>query len=189
MRRPLPTALFLGRPGARRGAWFLQSSDLIRWGGLAAMSSGVAWWLLALLELAGAYEGESPWLTVLFIAALLLLLAGMVGFHALQEGSYGRTGRAGFYAVLAAGVLILIWNLVYLLSGSGIEWLRAVALLGLLVGLALYGAATLRARVLPRWCGVVFVVAFPITALLDAYGNIWFGLVWVALGYVLWSRR
>ena len=167
----------------------MPSSDLIRWGGLAAMLSGVAWWLLALLELAGAYEGESPWLSVLFIVALLLLLAGMVGFHALQEGSYGRIGRAGFYAVLAVGVLILIWNLVSLLSGSGIGWLRAISLLGLLVGLALYGAATLRARVLPCWCGVVFIVAFPITALLDAYGNIWIGLVWLALGYVLWSRK
>jgi hypothetical protein len=42
-------------------------------------------------------------LTVLFIVALLLLLAGMVGFYALQKGSYGRIGRAGFYVVLAAG--------------------------------------------------------------------------------------
>src|SRR5829696_10135015 len=98
----------------------MSSSDLVRWGGLATMLSGVAWWLQALLELAGVYEGESPWLTVLFIVALLLLLAGMVGFHALQRGSYGRVGRAGFYAVLAAGALILIWNLVSLLSGSGI---------------------------------------------------------------------
>ena len=128
-------------------------------------------------------------MSVLFVVALLLLLAGMVGFHALQRGSYGRVGRAAFYAVLAVGVLILIWNLVSLLSGSGIGWLRAIALVGLMAGFALYGAATLRARVLPRWCGVVLIVAFPITALLDAYGNIWIGLVWLVLGYALWSRR
>ena len=65
--------------------------------------SGVAWWLQVLLELARVYEGGSPWLTVLFIVALLLLLAGMVGFYALQKGSYGRIGTAGFYVVLAAG--------------------------------------------------------------------------------------
>ena len=167
----------------------MSSSDLIRWGGLAAMLSGVAWWLQALLELSGVYEGGSPWLTVLFIVAFLLLLAGMVGFHALQKGSYGRIGRAGFYAVLAVGVIILIWNFVFLLSGSSIEWLRSIALLGVLVGFALYGAATLQARVLARWCGVVFIIAFPITALLEAFGNIWFGLVWLALGYILWSQR
>ena len=153
------------------------------------MLSGVAWWLQALLELAGVYEGGSPWLAVLFIVAFLLLLAGMVGFHALQKGSYGRIGRVGFYAVLAAGVIILIWNLIFLLSGSSIEWLRSIALLGVLVGFALYGAATLQARVLPRWCGVVFIIAYPITAFLEAYGNIWFGLVWLALGYMLWSQR
>ena len=153
------------------------------------MLSGVAWWLQALLELSGVYEGGSPWLTVLFIVAFLLLLAGMVGFRALQKGSYGRIGRVGFYAVLAAGVIILIWNLIFLLSGSSIEWLRSIALLGVLVGFALYGAATLQARVLPRWCGVVFIIAFPITALLEAFGNIWFGLVWLALGYILWSQR
>jgi hypothetical protein len=64
-----------------------------------------------------------------------------------------------------------------------------MTLLGLLVGFALYGAATLRARVLPRWCGVVFIIAFPITALLEEYGNIWFGLGWLALGYMVWSQR
>jgi hypothetical protein len=73
--------------------------------------------------------------------------------------------------------------------GSSIDWLRSIALLGVLVGFALYGAATLQARVLPRWCGVVFITAFPITAFLEAYGNIWFGLVWLALGYMLWSQR
>lgn len=167
----------------------MASSNLIRWAGLAAMLSGVAWWLQALLELSGVSEEGSPWPTVLFIVGLLLLLAGMFGFHALQHGSYGRIGRAGFYAVLAAGVIILIPNLVFLLSGSTIEVLFPIALLGLLVGFALYGVATWRAGVLPRWCGVVFVVAFPITTLLGAYGNIWFGLVWLAFGYVLWSRR
>ncbi|CAA9476103.1 MAG: hypothetical protein AVDCRST_MAG25-2426 [uncultured Rubrobacteraceae bacterium] len=158
---------------------------------MAAVLSGVMWWVQALLELAGVVgeEGESPWLTISFIVALLLLLAGMVGFHAVQKGSYGRLGRAGFYTVIAAGVVILIPNLVFLLSGSTIEVLFPIALLGLLVGFALYGVATWRAGVLPRWCGVVFVVAFPITTALGAYGNLWFGLVWLALGYVLWSRR
>ena len=166
----------------------MSSSNLTRWGGIAAMLSGVVWWVQALLELAGVSEEESPWLTVLFIVALVLLLAGMVGFHTLQKGSYGRIGRAGFYTVIAAGIVILIPNLVFLLTGSSIEVLFPIALLGLLIGFALYGAATLQARVLPRWCGIAFIIAFPITAILGAYGNIVFGLVWLALGYILWSR-
>jgi hypothetical protein len=81
-----------------------------------------------------------------------------------------------------------------LLGGEvGLGWLAAVGVLGLLVGLALYGAATLQARVLPRWCGILFIILMPGTILFGAllsgaYSIIWSGLVWVALGYALWSQ-
>jgi membrane protein implicated in regulation of membrane protease activity len=60
------------------------------------------------------------------------------------------------------------------------------------VGLALYGAATLRAGVLASWCGWALIVVPPIASLLNSkvfYGSIaLFGVLWVALGYVLWSQ-
>jgi hypothetical protein len=58
------------------------------------------------------------------------------------------------------------------------------------IGMLLLGIATVRARVLPRWCGValiVGVVAMFIGA--ESGGMVLFGLVWVAVGYVLWSGR
>jgi len=58
-----------------------------------------------------------------------------------------------------------------------------------LVGFVLYGAATLQARVLPRWCGVGFIVGWPVTVALGDLGTVLFGLLWLAIGYVLWSRR
>ena len=58
-----------------------------------------------------------------------------------------------------------------------------------MVGLVLYGAATLQARVLPRWGGIALIVSLPLTILLQDFGGLVFGLVWLALGYVLWSRR
>ena len=55
------------------------------------------------------------------------------------------------------------------------------------------GAATLRAGVLARWCGALLIVAvlgIPIYFALGNYGGaILYGLLWLALGYVLWSRR
>jgi hypothetical protein len=55
------------------------------------------------------------------------------------------------------------------------------------------GIATLRARVLPPWCGVLLIIAvlgIPVYFALGNYGGaIVYGLVWVALGYALWSRR
>ena len=75
----------------------------------------------------------------------------------------------------------------------GLGWLGAVGVLGTLVGLVLYGAATLQARVLPRWCGILFIILMPGMILFGsllsgAYPIIWSGLVWVALGYALWSQ-
>jgi hypothetical protein len=72
-----------------------------------------------------------------------------------------------------------------------------------MVGFVLYGAATLQARVLPRWCGVGFIVGLPVwrgIGTVSEYGGLlggtigWtlggilFGLLWLALGYVLWSE-
>ena len=43
----------------------------------------------------------------------------------------------------------------------------------------------------PRWCGLALLLGEPITSkyVLGDYGGIVFGLMWVALGYVLWSLR
>ena len=130
----------------------------------------------------------APYLDVMFVVAMLLMLAGMMGFHALQQANYGRLGWVGFYAVVV-GVLALVLGLVLLLLGStALLWLLPVATLAVLVGFALYGVATLQARVLPRWCGVALIVAFPAAIALGTYAYFWLGLVWLALGYVLWRQ-
>jgi len=64
--------------------------------------------------------------------------------------------------------------------------------LGWLVGFPLLGIATLRARVLPRWCGVLLIAYFPLFGfLLSSYGwgGVALGLLWLALGFVLWPWR
>ena len=161
------------------------SSSLVRLGGLASMLAGVVFLVDEILGL----MNPAPYLDVMFVVAMLLMLAGMMGFHALQQGNYGRLGWVGFYAVVV-GVLALVLGLVLLLSGStALLWLLPVATLAVLVGFALYGVATLQARVLPRWCGVALIVAFPAAIALGTYAYFWLGLVWLALGYVLWRKR
>jgi hypothetical protein len=161
------------------------SSSLVRLGGLASMLAGVVFLVDEILGL----MNPAPYLDVMFVVAMLLMLAGMMGFHALQQGNYGRLGWVGFYAVVV-GVLALVLGLVLLLSGStALLWLLPVATLAVLVGFALYGVATLQARVLPRWCGVALIVAFPAAIALGTYAYFWLGLVWLALGYVLWRQR
>ena len=174
----------------------MSSSGLIRWGGLAAMLAGVVWvvsGIFAILYQGVHAPGTFPYYLVegTFAVAVLFTVVGMVGLHALQKGSYGRIGRAGFYTVVLASSGQVLGTVVLLAGSAALAWLVfPVGVLAVLVGFVLYGAATLQARVLPRWCGVGLIVGLPVAIALGLYGgNILFGLLWLALGYVLWSWR
>ena len=166
------------------------SSNLVRWGGPAAMLGGVTWVVLGLGAVVGylqAIPGRED--VVLFIVALLLTAAGLVGLHTLQKGSYGRLGQAGFYISLTAITARILGAVVFLAGSSALEWISLPGTLGMLVGFVLYGFATLQARVLPRWYGLALIVSMPVSLPLAMYGTVLFGLFLVVLGYVLWLRR
>jgi len=141
----------------------MAQSEWVRWGGLAGMGGGVLFIVYSLLGVAIGKGDEAGPLDLLAILAYVLIVVGLVGFHALQQRNYGRIGRAGLYTTIGAIVLWEILLLGGLLGGGeGLEWLVAVGVLGTLVGEVLYGAATLQARVLPRWCGVLFILLVPV---------------------------
>jgi hypothetical protein len=168
----------------------MASSALIRWGAVGLMLGGVIWVVLGLSALVGylqAIPGRED--VVLFVVAHLLLAVGLVGLHALQKGSYGRLGRAGFYIALVAIAARVLGAVVFLAGSSALEWISLPATLGMLVGFVLYGVATLRARVLPRWYGLALIVSLPVSLPVAVYGTVLFGLFLVVLGYVLWLRR
>jgi 4-amino-4-deoxy-L-arabinose transferase-like glycosyltransferase len=111
-----------------------------------------------------------------------LLVVGLAGLHALQKGRVGLIGLLGFYVTIV-GILAQLLGLVDL------GFLVMVGALVILVGLALYGIGTVRARVLPLWCGMLLIATLAIAIPLGPYTNVWFGFVWLALGYILWLRR
>jgi hypothetical protein len=79
---------------------------------------------------------------------------------------------------------------VYLAGSSALAWISYPwGTIGMLVGFVTYGVATMRARILPLWCGLALIVSMPISLPLSAYGTILFGLIMGALGYALWSRK
>jgi hypothetical protein len=63
----------------------------------------------------------------------------------------------------------------------------------LLVGSVLLGVIILRARLLPWWCGVLLIVAFPLghfaNAIFGAAENLLLALLWGSIGVALLSRR
>jgi len=152
---------------------------------------GGATWLVLGLSIRFGYLQAIPGRedVVLFVVALLLTAVGLVGLHTLQRGSYGLLGQVGFYLALVAVAARILGAAVFLAGSSALEWISLPATLGMFVGLVLYGVATLRARVLPRWYGLALIVCMPVSLPLAVYGTALFGLIMVVLGYALWLQR
>ena len=107
----------------------------------------------------------------------------------MQKESYGLLGEAGFYLALVAMTGRILGAVVFLAGNPVLEWISLPATLIMLLGLVLYGVATLRARVLPRWYGLALIVSMPVSLPLSVYGTALFGLIVVVLGYGLWLHR
>jgi len=178
----------------------MSSSDVVSWGAMGALLAGIAWLLSGLISLVMPGQGTEEigsfsyyLLETLFCAATVGILGGLASLHALQVASYGRLGVIGFYAAFIGTALLLISTAATIIAGR--EVLNFLFVLGFLgtLGLVPLGVATLRARVLPRWCGVLLIVAvmgIPVYFALGNYGGaILYGLVWLGLGYTLWLER
>jgi hypothetical protein len=155
------------------------------------MVGGGVWLVFGLIEAsAGPVVAAQPFPLLLTIIAELLGAVGLVGLHALQQGSYGDLGKGGFYTTLAGIVAQVLGSVIALFGSAALTWLVfPVGFLLIFAGLVLYGGATLEAGVLPRWYGIVLIITMPIDFLLQQYGGIWIGLVFLVLGYVLWLGR
>ncbi len=181
----------------------MKTANLIRWGALAALASGALWIAGGLLHL--AYPQDPPGAlghylnylgTAIFSAAYLGTLGGLVGLHARQMDNYGRLGRAGFCLAFVGAALAFVGQatsgifpqngtLGWLFSDPGFGFMAGIILTSL--GLVLLGVATLRAGVLPRWCGFGLIALVVFSALGAFGGFVVVGLIWLALGYALWS--
>ena len=151
----------------------------------------------------------------------LLFLAGIAGLYARQVAEGGWLGLAGFLTlsvswalqtafifaeafilpVLAPTAPQFVESFLGIFNGfpgqMNIGALPAVyGVVGLLymLGGVLFGIATLRARVLPRWAGgLLAVAATPAAALLphaiQRFAAVPVGLALAWLGYALWAER
>jgi hypothetical protein len=156
----------------------MSSSNLIRLAGLAALSSGVLAVVVALLRLVVDIEDPVTATTasyaivfLLYLLSAALLLLGLVGLYTSQSQAAGILGLVGFLVaflgtVLAAGAL---WSELFItpaLAAEAPELLAAelgipgfvlIALLGA-VGWVLFGVATMRAGVYPRWAALFLMI-------------------------------
>jgi hypothetical protein len=174
------------------------TSHLIRWGGWAGVLAAVMFVLAGILILVAppqrVFNSFSDYLIeVILVLAFALTLLALAGLHTLQSGRYGRLGAAGSLITFIGYALIAVVTAVSLLvGGEALFAVRLIAALAVVIGSIILGAMTLRARVLPWWCGVLLIVGFPLGDVLDsivARGSegIVLGILWGLVGYVLLS--
>lgn len=162
------------------------ASNLVRWGGLAAVVGGLMWVIKGGTIL---LTGQQP--PAVFEAALPLFAVGLLGLHARLDGRGGSLGKAGVlvaYAGLASAAIVLI---------APLSPFYAVAGFGPFLGLVLLGSATPRAKVFPpTWSALPLAMGLGGPLLILAGGGlaliserlleipiVLVGLAWMLLGY------
>ncbi|HWI05949.1 MAG TPA: hypothetical protein VNT54_00360 [Solirubrobacteraceae bacterium] len=155
-----------------------KSHHIVRCGALATTLGGAAFVAEGLLYL----TAERALQDLLLALAYILVAAGLIGFHEIQRGRLRLSGRLGFDAAIVGWAVALVGHTASLEAVHGLGF--AIALVGYL----LYGIASFRGRVIPRWSGAAIAVAGPLSLLVGEYTTVVFGLLWVVLGYALWSE-
>ena len=183
------------------------SSNLIRWGGLAAILGGLIWIVAAIITASkprgciGPAEcdvmamRDTSDVAPLLLLALLLSAMGLARMfiRARNTGRLDRWGQIGV-VLCAAGVALLVLGM-GLNAISEVFWaLVPLGGLALVIGLALVGIGALRMEALPRWAAVLLVIgSLGMLGSNDQNAQVLmaipFGIGWLAVGYALWSGR
>lgn len=205
-----------------------------RWSGLVAILGGLLVAIgIPLHPLRyGEAVKQSPYAAIhtLISVGLMLALFGLMGLYVRQAGKLGRLGLIGFFIAFIGQVLTLsglitegfMWPAVAQYDPAAVHNFdinspvgQVIALLapaffgGLIlfaVGYALFGIATVLARVPARWSGALIAIgavlytvggfALPlfgthsiVVTIIESSGAIPFGLGFILIGYTLWTGR
>jgi hypothetical protein len=173
------------------------SSSMVRWGGLAGVFAAVmfvvSFIINQLAPVQRVYDTSSDYLyQVVALVAYAGAMVAVLGLHALQSPSerYGRLGAVGSLLTFSGYAIVVVVSAISLVQGGqALLTVRIAGAAAVLIGSILLGAMTIRARVVPWWCGVLLIVAFPLghysNAVVSGGESILLGLLWGSVGYAL----
>jgi hypothetical protein len=176
-------------------------SSKVKWGGIAGVAAAALLILSTILYLLSpvqrTYDTVTSYLYLgVTLAAYIAVIVAVLGIHALHSGSprYGRLGTTGTVLTVAGYAIIAVMTVISMVQGyASFQYVRLAGAGVMLVGSVLLGVVILRARLLPWWCGVLLIVAFPLghfaNALFGAVENLLLALLWGSIGFALLSRR
>lgn len=169
--------------GQLDGAVGLAPSQLIRFGGAAAMTGGT----LRVIAAAIPYQADSPGLEVFYAVIDICLLLGLVTLYVAAARRMGWLGLAAFTISFAALASIVGPDA----SAFEIDFYEA-GITVLVIAMGLFGSLLVRARIF-MWAAMLWIAAFiPAGAstilspeIMQALSGLVFGLGFVAAGYAL----
>jgi hypothetical protein len=173
------------------------SSNVVRWGGVAGAVAAAMWVLsfilIQLTSLPKDFESFSDYLIeVVLLVGYAGTIGAIVGLHALQSqsGRYGRLGALGSLLTSIGYAIVFVATTGSILQGGqALLTVRITGGIAVLAGSILLGAITLYARVVPWWCGVLLIVAFPLgdfsNAIVRGGEGLLLGLLWGSVAYAL----
>ncbi len=177
------------------------SSNMVRWGGLAGVVAALMFVLTSvLLQLAPLQRVFYSFSDNLYEGVSLVAYAGamgaILGLHALQiqSGRYGGLGAAGSFLAFIGYEIIFVVTAISALQGvQALLTGRLIGGVAVLIGSILLGVMTIRTRIVPWWCSVLLIVAFPLgdlsNAIVSGGEGILLGILWGSVGYALLSLR
>jgi hypothetical protein len=192
----------------------VSSPNFIRWCGLAAALAGVLLLVSDILGLLvfdfegfGAPSTTGAYVVIagLFLVAALLFSLGLVGLYASQAEATGLLGLLGFLAAFVGTTLVAgtFWAQAFLAPAvaetdpeffyngqSG--WLNfglVVSYAFFALGWLLFGVATFRARVHPRWAAVLLMIGAVLLVLPLPFTSIVFDAAVAWLGFGLFTGK
>jgi len=182
----------------------MTAQKLIRWSGLLSIISAVLVLLFGLLQMGGPNLLEWVFSVLFFV----ILVFAMIGLYAAQVEQSSWLGLVAFVLSALGAMLMSTENLLSIAELSGVGGAQAVeafysttvplvviAGLSFFGGQLLFGIASLRADVFPRWAGILLsvgavvafvgILALPPLALLLGTILLASALAW--MGWALWS--
>ncbi|MBM3941922.1 MAG: hypothetical protein FJ316_03170 [SAR202 cluster bacterium] len=203
------------------------SAGAYKWSGLALVLGGVSFALFMLLHPFGELEGAEvtmrwnwvPAHTFHFLGAMFTLL-GIIGLYARHDGALGRLGAIGFVIAFIGTAMFVgtgmftawVWPVIArhvpafvapggpLFNDSSTVGFTAAPYALMTLGYILFGAAMLKAKVMPRWAVIMSMLGIvlfcvpvhpvgPVPWIVRVIGALVFGGALAWLGSALWCGK
>jgi hypothetical protein len=177
------------------------SLKVVKWGGGAGILAAALLVFSAIINQIAPVEGivdtsSEYFYRAVTVGAYVAVIVAVLGIHALHRGSsrYGRLGTAGSVITIASYAMIAVLTLISMVQDfEYLPTIQVVPAALVFIGSLLLGVIILRAGLLPWWCGVLLIVAFPLghfaNAIFSSAENLLLALLWGSVGVALMARR